>query len=65
MNKNHKDESSSQQEKDQSQKTQTQETKMAENPDPRANENIKHSSFERTEDDASTTGSEITDGEAG
>jgi hypothetical protein len=38
--------------------------KMAENPNPRANENIKHSSFEK-EKDADTVGTEITDGEAG
>ena len=41
-----------------------QENKMAENQNPRANANIKQSSFEK-EKDADTVGTEITDGEAG
>ena len=41
--------------------------KIAENPNPRANENIRHTSFdEKVEQDAgSAVGTEITDGEAG
>lgn len=41
-----------------------QENKMAENQNPRANANIKQSSFEK-EKDADTVGTEITDGEGG
>ncbi len=39
--------------------------KMAQNPNPRANENIKNTSFEREENSSDSVGSEITDGEAG
>lgn len=41
-----------------------QENKMAENQNPRANANIKQSSFDK-EKDADTVGTEITDGEGG
>ena len=41
--------------------------KIAENPNPRANENIKHTPFEENKADGEGTdvGTEITDGEAG
>ena len=41
--------------------------KIAENPNPRANENIRHTSFDEKEgsDAASDVGTEITDGEGG
>lgn len=41
--------------------------KMAENPNPRANENIQQTPFEEKRDDApgGAVGTEITDGEAG
>ena len=42
--------------------------KIAENPNPRANENIKQTSFEEkkeTDDPSEDVGTEITDGEAG
>ena len=41
--------------------------KIAENPNPRANENIKHAPFDEKEasDDGTDVGTEITDGEAG
>lgn len=41
--------------------------KMAENPNPRANENIKHTPFEEKEEAApgDDVGTEITDGEGG
>lgn len=43
-----------------------QDHKLTTNPNPRANENIKHSSLSKEPDTASQqTGSEITDGEAG
>ena len=38
---------------------------IAENPNPRANENIKHVPFEEKKDADEAVGSEITDGEAG
>lgn len=40
---------------------------MAQNPNPRANENIKNTSFEKSDaaDSTPDVGSEITDGEAG
>jgi hypothetical protein len=40
------------------------ENKMAQNPNPRANENIKHTPFDKEQDEG-TVGTEITDGEAG
>ncbi len=42
-------------------------TEMAQNPNPRANENIKNTSFEKsdTADSTRDVGSEITDGEGG
>lgn len=46
----------------------TEENKIAENPNPRANENIKHTSFDTASESnspASDVGSEITDGEGG
>lgn len=41
--------------------------KIAENPNPRANENIKHTPFEEKEeaDSGNDVGTEITDGEGG
>ena len=39
--------------------------KMAQNPNPRANENIKNTSFEREVSGSNSVGSEITDGEGG
>ena len=38
---------------------------IAENPNPRANENIRHTPFEEKDNADKTVGSEITDGEAG
>ena len=38
---------------------------IAENPNPRANENIRHAPFEEKEKSGDSVGSEITDGEAG
>jgi hypothetical protein len=38
---------------------------MAENPNPRANENIKHTPFEEKNAAEESVGTEITDGEAG
>ncbi len=39
--------------------------KMAQNPNPRANENIKNTPFEREVSGSNSVGSEITDGEGG
>ena len=39
--------------------------KIAQNPNPRANENIKEAPFEKTQPDSTAVGTEITDGEAG
>lgn len=38
---------------------------IAENPNPRANENIKHTPFEEKDQARESVGTEITDGEAG
>jgi len=38
---------------------------IAENPNPRANENIRHTPFEEKDNAGESVGSEITDGEAG
>lgn len=38
---------------------------IAENPNPRANENIKHTPFEEKDPSGEAVGTEITDGEAG
>ena len=44
----------------------TTENQMAQNPNPRANENVQHTTFEKSDasDDTPDVGSEITDGEA-
>lgn len=39
--------------------------KIAQNPNPRANENINGTPFEKTQPDSTAVGGEITDGEAG
>jgi hypothetical protein len=44
---------------------QPRENRMAQNPNPRANENIEHAPFEREQKGDQSVGSEITDGEAG
>ena len=38
---------------------------IAQNPNPRANENIKETAFEKEQPDTSAVGTEITDGESG
>ena len=38
---------------------------IAENPNPRANENIRHTPFEEKDSSDNAVGTEITDGEAG
>ncbi len=43
----------------------SQDYKIAQNPNPRANENIKGSGFEKAQPDSEAVGTEITDGEAG
>ena len=42
-----------------------QQHQIAENPNPRANENIRHTPFDEKDKAAESVGSEITDGEAG
>lgn len=43
----------------------SQDYKIAQNPNPRANENTSNTPFEKTQPDSTAVGTEITDGEAG
>ena len=43
----------------------SQDYKIAQNPNPRANENTKATEFEKAQPDSEAVGTEITDGEAG